>query len=61
MIIPEKKRTWSEQKNMLKLKLAFFTENDPMLDEEKKTEMFAKLQIKFGKSKEELLRIISGT
>jgi uncharacterized protein YjbJ (UPF0337 family) len=54
----ELKGNWNEQKAKLKQKFAALTDNDLMFAEGKKEEMFAKLQIKLGKSKEELHRII---
>jgi len=50
---------WNEQKAKLKQKFAVLTDNDLMLLEGKKEELLGKLQIKLGKSKEELQKIIS--
>jgi len=55
----ELKGNWNEQKGKLKQKFAGLTDNDLMFDEGKKEEMFGKLQIKLGKSKEELDKIIA--
>jgi uncharacterized protein YjbJ (UPF0337 family) len=52
------KGNWNEQKGKLKQKFAVLTDNDLMYEEGKKDEMYGKLQIKLGKSKEELHRII---
>ncbi len=49
---------WNELKGKLKQKFAVLTDNDLMFAEGKKDEMFGKLQIKLGKSKEELDKII---
>ncbi|HZL08581.1 MAG TPA: CsbD family protein [Prolixibacteraceae bacterium] len=49
---------WNEQKGKLKQKFAELTDNDLMFDEGKKDEMFGKLQITLGKTKEELHKII---
>ncbi|MFZ4549859.1 MAG: CsbD family protein [Bacteroidales bacterium] len=49
---------WNERKEKLKQKFGFLTENDFMFEEGKKEEMLGKLQIKLGKTKEELLKII---
>ena len=54
----EVKGNWNEQKGKLKQKFAVLTDNDLMYDEGKKDEMFGKLQIKLGKSKEELHKIV---
>lgn len=56
----ELKGNWEEQKGKLKQKFATLTDNDLMFAEGKKEEMMGKLQIKLGKSKEELHEIISG-
>ena len=49
---------WNERKNKLKQKFGFLTDNDLMFEEGKKEVMLEKLQIKLGKTKEELIRII---
>lgn len=54
----ELKGNWEEQKIKLKQKFAALTENDLLFTEGKKEEMIKKLQIKLGKTKEELLKII---
>ena len=53
------KGNWNEQKGKLKQKFAVLTDNDLMYEEGKKDEMYGKLQIKLGKTKEELHKIIS--
>lgn len=53
------KGTWNEQKGKLKQKFAELTDDDLLYAEGKKDEMLGKLQIKLGKSKEELDEIIS--
>jgi uncharacterized protein YjbJ (UPF0337 family) len=55
----EAKGNWNEQKGKLKQKFATLTDNDLMFEEGKKEEMLGKLQIKLGKTKEELHKIIS--
>ena len=55
----EVKGNWNEQKGKLKQKFATLTDNDLMFEEGKKEEMLGRLQIKLGKSKEELHKIIS--
>lgn len=54
----EVKGNWEEQKGKLKQKFAKLTDNDLLFVEGKKDEMMGKLQIKLGKSKEELLKLI---
>ena len=49
---------WNERKGKLKQKFRFLTEKDLMLEVDKKEEMLAKLQLKLGKTKDEMLRII---
>jgi uncharacterized protein YjbJ (UPF0337 family) len=53
------KGNWNEQKGKLKQKFAELTDNDLMFAEGKKEEMIGRLQIKLGKSKEELLKIMA--
>jgi len=50
---------WNEQKGRLKQKFATLTDNDLLFTEGKKEEMLGKLQIKLGKTKEELHKLIS--
>lgn len=56
----EAKGNWNEQKGKLKQKFAELTDNDLMFEEGQQDEMLGKLQIKLGKTKEELHKIISG-
>jgi uncharacterized protein YjbJ (UPF0337 family) len=55
----EIKGNWNEQKGRLKQKFAALLDNDLMFEEGKKDEMLGKLQIKLGKTKEELRAIIA--
>jgi uncharacterized protein YjbJ (UPF0337 family) len=54
------KGNWNEQKGKLKQKFAVLTDNDLMYEEGKKDEMLGKIQVKLGKTKEELNKIIEG-
>lgn len=54
----EVKGNWNELKGKLKQQFAVLTDNDLMYDEGRKDEMLGKIQIKVGKSKEELHKII---
>lgn len=54
----ELKGNWNEQKGKLKQQFAILTDNDLMYSKGKKEEMLGKLQIKLGKSKEELESLI---
>jgi uncharacterized protein YjbJ (UPF0337 family) len=53
------KGNWNELKGKLKQKFADLTDDDLMYAEGKEDELLGKLQIKLGKSKEELRKIIS--
>lgn len=55
----EVKGNWNEQKGKLKQKFAQLTDDDLLFAEGKKDEMLGKLQIKLGKSKAELDKIIA--
>jgi uncharacterized protein YjbJ (UPF0337 family) len=50
---------WNEQKGKLKQKFASLTDDDLMFVEGKKDELYGRLQIKLGKSEEELHKIIA--
>lgn len=54
----ELKGNWNEQKGKLKQKFALLTENDLLFEEGKKDEMLGRLQVKLGKTREELEKII---
>lgn len=56
----EMKGNWNEMKGKLKQKFANLTDDDLMFEEGKKDEMLGKLQIKLGKTKDELSKIMSG-
>ena len=49
---------WEEQKGKFKQKFAKLTDNDLLYIDGKKEEMMGKLQIKLGKSREELQIIL---
>jgi uncharacterized protein YjbJ (UPF0337 family) len=55
----EAKGNWNEQKGKLKQKFGFLTDNDLMFEEGKEDEMFGKLQIKLGKTKDDLKKFIA--
>ncbi len=50
---------WNKQKSKLMKKFSVLTKNDFLFAEGKKDEMLARLQIKLGKTKEELQTIIT--
>ena len=55
----ELKGNWNELKGKLKQRYAALTDNDLLYQSGKKDEMLGKLQIKLGKTKEELHNIIN--
>jgi uncharacterized protein YjbJ (UPF0337 family) len=57
--ITEIKGNWNEQKGKLKQKFATLTDNDLLFKDGKKDEMLGRLQIKLGKTKDELRAIIA--
>jgi len=57
--ITELKGDWNETKGKLKQKFAMLTDNDLLLVEGKQDEMLGRIQIKLGKTKEELHKLIS--
>ena len=50
----EAKGNWNELKGKLKQQFAELTDNDLMFEEGKRDEMIGQLQIKLGKTKEEM-------
>ncbi len=57
--LTELKGNWNETKGKLKQKFAMLTDNDLLLIEGKQDELLGRLQVKLGKSKEEINEIIS--
>ena len=55
----EVKGNWNEQKGKLKQQYANLTDDDLVFAEGKKDEMLGKLQIKLGKTKEELHKVMT--
>jgi uncharacterized protein YjbJ (UPF0337 family) len=55
----ELRKNWHETKEKLKKKFAKINDNDLLFEEGKQEDVVKKLQIKLGKSKEEILKIIS--
>ncbi len=53
------KGTWNEMKGKLKKQFADLTDNDLMYEEGQKDEMLGKLQVKLGKSKDELTKVMA--
>jgi uncharacterized protein YjbJ (UPF0337 family) len=50
---------WKELKGKLKQKYAMLTDDDMLLVEGKQEELMGRLQVKLGKSKEELQKILT--
>jgi uncharacterized protein YjbJ (UPF0337 family) len=56
--ITELEGSWNETKGKLKQKFAVLTDSDVLFAEGKRDEMLGRLQIKLGKTKEEIQKII---
>jgi uncharacterized protein YjbJ (UPF0337 family) len=57
--ITQLKGNWKETKGKLKQKFALLTDSDLLLIEGKQDEMLGRLQIRLGKTKAEINKIIS--
>ena len=57
--IIELKGDWNEVKGKLKQQFEMLTDNDLLFVEGKQDELIGRLQVKLGKTKEELRKIIS--
>jgi uncharacterized protein YjbJ (UPF0337 family) len=57
--LTELKGSWNETKGKLKQKFAMLTDSDLLLVEGKQDEMIGRLQIKLGKTKAEIQKVIS--
>jgi uncharacterized protein YjbJ (UPF0337 family) len=55
----ELKGNWNEIKGKLKQRFALLTDSDLLLLEGKQDEMLGRLQVKLGKTKEEIQKLIS--
>jgi uncharacterized protein YjbJ (UPF0337 family) len=55
----ELKGNWNETKGKLKQKFAMLTDNDLLLLEGKQDELLGRLQVKLGKTKEEIQKLIT--
>jgi uncharacterized protein YjbJ (UPF0337 family) len=58
--ITEFNGNWNEIKGKLKQKFAILTEDDLMMADGKKDELLGRLQVKLGKTKEEIRLLIAG-
>lgn len=57
--LTELKGNWNETKGKLKQKFAMLTDSDVLFAEGKQDEMLGRLQVKLGKTKDELRAIIA--
>jgi uncharacterized protein YjbJ (UPF0337 family) len=57
--LTELKGNWNETKGKLKQKFAILTDSDVLLAEGKQEELLGRLQVKLGKTREELHKLIS--
>ncbi len=57
--LTELKGNWNETKGRLKQKFAMLTDSDMLLVEGKEDEMLGRLQVKLGKTKAEIQKLIS--
>lgn len=58
--ITEFNGNWNEIKGKLKQKFAILTDDDLMMVDGKKDELLGRLQVKLGKTKEEIRLLIAG-
>lgn len=56
--LTELKGSWNETKGKLKQKFALLTDSDLLLVEGKQDEMLGRLQVKLGKTKSEIQKVI---
>lgn len=57
--LTELKGSWNQTKGKLKQKFALLTDSDLLFIEGKQDEMLGRLQVKLGKTREELNKLIS--
>ncbi len=57
--LTELKGNWNETKGKLKQKFAILTDSDVLMVEGKQDELLGRLEMKLGKTKEELHKLIS--
>ncbi|MBA3681895.1 MAG: general stress protein CsbD [Bacteroidetes bacterium] len=59
MQLTDLKENWNDTREKLKLKFGILINSDLNLVDGKESELFGKLEMKLGRSREELLKIIS--
>ena len=57
--VTELNGNWNQVKGKLKLKFAMLTDNDLLIINGKQDEMIGRLQVKLGKTKEEIHKLIA--
>ena len=57
--LTELKGNWNEIKGKLKQKFAMLTDDDLLLAEGKQDELYGRIQVKLGKTKEEVQKIFA--
>ncbi len=57
--LTELKGNWSQIKGKLKIKFAILNDSDLLITKGKQEEMFRRLQLKLGKTKEEIQKLLS--
>lgn len=57
--LTELKGNWNETKGKLKQKFAMLTDDDLLLAEGKQDELYGRIQVKLGKTKEEVQKIFA--
>lgn len=57
--LTELEEDWNETKDKLKQNFSIYTNKDLLIVKEKEEEMLGRLQVKLGKTKEEILKIIA--
>lgn len=57
--LTELKGSWNETKGKLKQKFAILTDSDLLFAEGKKDEMLGRLQLKLGRTKEEMRKLVA--
>lgn len=60
MSFTDEKGTWNKLKGKLKQQYAILTDDDLLFEEGKQDELVGRLQTKLGKTKEDILKLISG-
>lgn len=57
--LTELEEDWNETKDKLKQNFSIYANKDLLIVKEKEEEMLGRLQVKLGKTKEEILKIIA--